>query len=243
RMRRRHEPFRDPIRRMCWKLAARDNRGPTDGELLAAFLVREEEAAFEALVHRHGPMVLAVCRRVLGNLHEAEDAFQATFLVLLRKARSIGRPEQLSNWLHGVAYRTALKARGRNMRWCPPPAPRREASQEEPDAELLRQELSQMLDDELTRLPTKYRLPILLHYLQGRTKQQTARQLDWPEGTVSSRLVRGLDLLRRRLARRGVTCSGAVLAAALGSVTEATAAPSLPLTAALGAAAGSAGLA
>jgi RNA polymerase sigma factor (sigma-70 family) len=192
-----------------------DRAGLTDGQLLEAFIQRRDEAAFEALVQRHGPMVLGVCRRVLRHAHDAEDAFQATFLVLVRKAASIAPRELVGNWLYGVAYRTALEARRaatkRRARerkvqaMPPPPAPGADHGAE----------LQALLDQELSRLPDKYRVPVVLCDLEGKTHQQAARQLGWPAGTLSSRLVRARVLLARRLARHGLPLSAGALAAAL----------------------------
>jgi len=179
---------------------------PADRELLARFATARDEAAFAALVRRHGPMVLGVCRRLLGDAHEAEDAFQATFLVLVHKARSLGRPELLGPWLHGVAHRTAARARR---------AARRRAREREavampdgdPAAEVVWRELRQVLDEELGRLARKYRDPLVLFYLQGKTTEEVAGLLGCPKGTVLSRLARGRDRLRDRLARRGAALS------------------------------------
>jgi RNA polymerase sigma factor (sigma-70 family) len=192
-----------------------------DAELLGRYVAghRDEsaEAAFAALVERHGPMVLGVCRRVLGDRHAAEDAFQATFLVLARKAGAISRREQLANWLHGVASRTALDARARAVR-------RRAREQEAlataiadtgPDDGPARGELRAILDEELARLPASYRGPVILCELDGLSRQVAARQLGIPEGTLSSRLARAKDLLRHRLTRRGLAPAVVALEAAL----------------------------
>ena len=154
----------------------------------------KDEAAFEALVRRHGPMVLGVCRRVLRNHHDAEDAFQATFLVLVRKAASIVPREMVANWLYGVAYRTALKARSMIARQ----RVRERQVTEMPEPEAAEpddcwRDLQPLLDQELSRLPDKYRVPIVLCDLEGKTGKEAARQLGWPEGTVASRLARGRD--------------------------------------------------
>jgi RNA polymerase sigma-70 factor (ECF subfamily) len=189
----------------------------TDEQLLDSFLTRHDQAAFEALVRRHGPMVLGVCRRVLPNPHDVEDAFQATFLVLIHKARALSRRELLANWLYGVAYRTAVKAKGeaarRRLHERHAGAAALMASEPAPD--LLDGELGQVLDEELQRLPKKYRVPLVLCYLEGQTYEQTARQLGWTPGTVSGRLARARDLLRDRLTRRGVTFAGGLLATGL----------------------------
>jgi RNA polymerase sigma factor (sigma-70 family) len=191
----------------------------TDEQLLDNFLTRHDQAAFEALVRRHGPMVLGVCRRVLPNPHDVEDAFQATFLVLIHKARALSRRELLANWLYGVAYRTAVKAKGeaarRRLHERHAGAAALMASEPAPD--LLEGELGQVLDEELQRLPKKYRVPLVLCYLEGQTYEQTARQLGWTPGTVSGRLARARDLLRGRLTRRGVTFAVGLLATGLAT--------------------------
>jgi RNA polymerase sigma factor (sigma-70 family) len=190
-------------------------RGLPDGQLLERFLSRHEEAAFEALVRRHGPMVLGVCRRVLGSLHDAEDAFQATFLVLVRKAASLRSRELLGNWLYGVAYRTAMKARTMNARR----RAREERARVKPAVDRPTEdgweELLPLLDQELSQLPDKYRVPVVLCDLEGRSRREVARDLKVPEGTVSSRLATARKLLAGRLARYGVALSGGALAAVL----------------------------
>jgi RNA polymerase sigma factor (sigma-70 family) len=188
--------------------------GMTDGQLLDYFLNQRDDAAFAALVRRHGPMVWGVCRRVLHHHHDAEDAFQATFLVLVRKAASVEPKEMLGNWLYGVAYQTALKARsvaarrkGRERQVVEMPEP---AVEEE-----VWHDLQPLLDQELSRLPDKYRVPIVLCDLEGKTRKEAARQLGWPEGTVAGRLATARTMLARRLARRGVALSGGTLAVVL----------------------------
>src|SRR5262249_15380177 len=170
------------------------------------------EAAFAALVRRHGTMVLSVCQRILGNAADADDAFQTTFLVLVRKARSLRSRAVLGDWLHGVAKRSALKARSaaQHRRGKEQAMARSESHGEEP-----RDEWLPILDEEISRLPEKYRLPIILCELEGRTRQEAAQQLRWPEGTVAGRLARAREMLARRLTRRGVKLSAASLAAAL----------------------------
>jgi RNA polymerase sigma factor (sigma-70 family) len=177
----------------------------SDEQLLEWFVRRREEAAFSALVRRHGPMVLGVCRRVLRHSHDAEDAFQATFLVLAEKAHRLRRPELLANWLYGVAYRTALHARQRAARRSE--RERETAAMFPPtsDPEIESRELRRILDEELHRLPEKYRAPLVLCYLEGKTNEEAARLLGWPAGSMSHRLARGRELLRERLhARLGV---------------------------------------
>jgi RNA polymerase sigma-70 factor (ECF subfamily) len=200
----------------------------TDGQLLDAFVRAQDVTAFEALVRRHGPMVLGVCRRVLRHMHDAEDAFQATFLVLFRRAVSLGRREVVGNWLYGVAYRTALKARAAAAR-------RRVKEQaaarpEEAPAPTPRQELQTLLDQEVSRLPDKYRIPVALCELQGKTRKEAAQQLGWPEGTVAGRLARARALLARRLAGYGPPLSAVALAAVFSQDTAAAALPT-PLVA------------
>src|SRR5258708_2093044 len=185
-------------------------RGPdetSDGQLLERFICRREEAAFEALVLRHGPMVLGVCRRVLRHVHDAEDAFQATFLVLARKAAGIRRRELLGNWLYGTAYRAALEAQAARQRT------RETQVSAMPEPEVFDdaadwRELRPILDRELNRLPDKYRVAIVLCDLEGGTRRDVARQLDIPEGTLSGRLTTARRLLAKRLARFGPALSG-----------------------------------
>jgi RNA polymerase sigma-70 factor (ECF subfamily) len=179
-----------------------------DGELLTRYLAGREPAALEALVRRHGPVVLGVCRRVLGDPHDAEDAFQATFLVLVRKAGAVRPREMVGPWLYGVATRTALKARALGAK--------RRAREKQVDAlpEVAAADWLPLLDREVQRLPAKYRLPVVLCELQGHSRADAAGLLRVPEGTLSSRLARARVLLRRRLVRCGAGAA-AVLGAAL----------------------------
>ena len=194
-----------------------------DGQLLDHFLAHHDETAFEALVRRHGPMVMGVCRRVLRNSHDAEDAFQATFLVLVRKAASVVPREMVGNWLYGVAYRTALGAKTACAR-------RRAKEREMPRREALDEDiwskLRPLLDHELSHLPDKYRVPIVLCDLESKSRKEAARQLGWSEGTLSGRLARARILLARRLSARGLTLSGGALAAALAGNTALASVPS-----------------
>lgn len=173
---------------------------PPDADLLARWSIDGDRDALERLVRRHGGLVLGVCRRILGDTPDADDAFQAVFLVFLRKAHSLDRPEHVAGWLHGVALLVARKVRAERARRheretaiVDPVAP---ATPDDPE------ELRRTLDEELDRLPEKYRLPILLCELEGHTLDEAARLLGWPRGTVAGRLSRGRDLLRRRLARK-----------------------------------------
>jgi RNA polymerase sigma factor (sigma-70 family) len=199
--------------------------GLTDAQLLERFLGRREEGAFAALVARHGPMVRAVCRGVLRDQNDAEDAFQATFLVLFRKAGGLRSAGSVGSWLYRVAYRIAMRANAVAAR-------RRERPIEEinmaaeagstGEAEIDR-ELLPIIHAEIDRLPDHYRAPIALCYLEGLSYEQAAHQLGWPLGTVGSRIARARELLRSRLVRRGVTATTASLSVLLAR--EATAAP------------------
>lgn len=202
-----------------------DGAGWTDGQLLASFVDHKDEAAFEALVRRHGPMVFGVCRRVVCNHHDAEDAFQTTFLVLARKASSVRPRERVANWLYGVALRTAMKAKAMTEKR----RGREKQVAEMPQPEAVRQDqwrdLKPLLDRELNGLPEKYRLPILLCDLEGKTIKEVSRQLSWPQGTLAGRLARGRKLLAKRLARRGVALSAGSLAAAVSQNSASAAVP------------------
>ncbi len=188
----------------------------SDGELLERFVARRDEPAFEAIVRRHGPMVLGVCRRVLGDHHDAEDAFQAVFLVLARKAGSVRPGEMLPNWLHGVAHHVAIKAhavngrrrsRERQVTTMPEPAMRQESPGDD---------LRGLIDRELSRLPAKYRVAVILCDLEGVGYKEAAVRLGWPVGTVSGRLSRARALLARRLTRRGLAFPAGMLAIVMG---------------------------
>jgi RNA polymerase sigma factor (sigma-70 family) len=214
-----------------------DDGGTTDGRLLERFVSDRDEAAFEALVRRHGPMVLGVCRRLLHNPQDAEDAFQATFLVLVRKAAAVGRRELLGNWLYGVAYRTALDARSAAARRRA--RERQVSAMPEPEANDgadVGPDLRPLLDQELSRLPDKYRVPVVLCDLQGGTRRGVAEQLGVPEGTLSGRLTTARRMLARRLARRGLVLSAGALTAALSPGAASACVPAPLLTATVGAA-------
>jgi RNA polymerase sigma factor (sigma-70 family) len=192
-------------------LLRQDEADLTDGDLLESFITRRDTVAFEALMRRHGPMVLGVCRRVLRNEADAEDAFQATFLVLVRKAASIRPRGMVGNWLYGVAHSTALKARAMSTKRL---AKEREAAERPTSARAADswQHLQALLDQELKALPDKYRAAIVLCDLEGKSIKEAARQLGCPQGTVGTRLARGRRLLARRLARQGLALSGGVIA-------------------------------
>ncbi|MBI1914275.1 MAG: sigma-70 family RNA polymerase sigma factor [Planctomycetes bacterium] len=188
---------------------------PPDAELLGRFVARRDEPAFTLLVRRHGPMVLGVCRRVLGNEHDVEDAFQATFLTLARKAGSISNRASLGGWLHAVARRTAIRARAAAALRRRHEQAVRESRPEDFITAVAWRELQPLLDEEVGRLPERYRLPFLLCYLEGQTYRAAARHLNCPVATVSRRLAQARALLRQRLIRRGLTLPTGVLALAL----------------------------
>jgi RNA polymerase sigma factor (sigma-70 family) len=193
----------------------REGAGLTDGQLLERFISARDSAALAALVRRHGPMVWGVCRRVLRSEHDAEDAFQAAFLVLVRKPASVVPREMVANWLHGVAYQTALKARAT--------AARRRARERQvaeiPEPLTVPQELwndlQPLFDQELSNLPDIYRAVVVLCDLEGKTRREAARLLGCPEGTVAGRLARARALLAKRLSQRGVALSGGALTSLL----------------------------
>jgi RNA polymerase sigma factor (sigma-70 family) len=191
----------------------------TDAELLERFLDGKDEAAFELLVWRHGPMVLGVCRRILQDPHEAEDAFQAAFFTLARKAGSIGRRDSVGAWLYRVAYRIALRARARRVRQAQREQPLGDLPVAEVGCEpadlLAWSELRPVLDAEVNRLPEKYRAAFVLCYLEGKTNEQAAEQLGCPKGTILSRLSRARERLRKRLMQRGVVLAALPLARVL----------------------------
>jgi RNA polymerase sigma factor (sigma-70 family) len=203
--------------------------GVTDAQLLERFATHGDETAFELLLRRHAGMVWQVCRRVLRDPHHAEDAFQATFLILVRKAGSIAKRGALAGWLYRVAYHAALRARSRVERR----AVREKQALDleltvaaaDPVPEFLRRDLWSVLDRELNALPEKYRAAVVLCYLEGKTYDEAARQLGCPKGTLSTRLTQAREILRQRLARQGVALSGGGLAAYLGRPTTAAGAP------------------
>jgi RNA polymerase sigma factor (sigma-70 family) len=211
------------IRHLCQAVLQQNAR--TDGQLLASFIDNRDEAAFAALVHRHGPMVFGVCRRVVGNHHDADDAFQATFLVLARKATSVRPRDKVANWLHGVALRTAMKAKSMSAKR----RGREKQVTEMPEPEAAPQgqwrDLQPLLDQELNGLPENYRLPILLCDLEGKSIKDAAQQLGWPQGSLAGRLARGRKLLAKRLANRGVVLSAGSLAAVVSQNVASAAVP------------------
>jgi RNA polymerase sigma factor (sigma-70 family) len=205
----------------------------SDRELFEAYLFQRDSSSLEALVHRHGPMVFGVCRRILHNVQDAEDAFQATFLVLLRRAESVWPREQVGNWLYGVAYRTALEARRlaakRHRR--EQPLTGREDRAVTPAEPASWQDIKPVLDQELAHLPDKFRSVVVLCDLEGRTRKEAAGHLGLPEGTVSGRLTTARRMLAQRLARRGLSLTGGVLLSALGHTTASAEIPPVLVTA------------
>jgi RNA polymerase sigma factor (sigma-70 family) len=198
--------------------------GVSDGQLLARFAATRDEAAFTALLRRHGGMVLGVAQRVVGHVQDAEDVFQATFLVLARRAGSVAQGEAVGNWLYGVAYRTALQARAANLRR----QAREQQVEKMPHPLVLPEEpldWRPLLDEELSCLPEKYRAALVLCDLEGQPRKEAAVRLGVPEGTLSSRLAAGRKLLGQRLSRRGLVLSGA-MTAALAQSTAPAAVPS-----------------
>ena len=197
--------------------------GVSDTELLRRFVDQHDEAAFELLLWRHAALVLHVCRQVLGDEQTAEDAFQATFLILARKANSISRREALGSWLYRVAYHVALKARAEMRK-------QKSVLRELDDRDLSapvdcmeQREQRQILVEEVHHLPTKFRAAIVACYLEEKTLEEAAQQLGWPRGTVASRLARGREMLRRRLIRRGVSLTAGTLTSILCVQTSAAA--------------------
>src|SRR5262245_7271809 len=192
----------DVLTRFCHTLASPALAGLSDRALLERFTDQRDEAAFAAVFDRHGPLVLSVCRRVLRDEHLAEDVFQAVFLVLARKASSIRRSELLANWLFGVSLRLAKNARQTEAR-------RRRVESQPPvrvsSGRSISDELLTVLDEELQRLPADCRAPLLSCYHRGRTQDEAARELGWSVRTLRRRLERGRQLLRTRMARRGIT--------------------------------------
>jgi RNA polymerase sigma factor (sigma-70 family) len=201
--------------------------GLSEGQLLERFLARRDEVAFEALVARHGPMVLGVCRGVLRDPHEAEDAFQATFLVLIRKAGTIRRGDSLGPWLYRIARRVAVRASAGGSRRRGSEVQAAEAVAAAPAPDGPDRDARALIHEELDRLPEKYRAPIVLCYLEGRTHEEAARQLRWPIGSVKGRLSRARGLLRDRLTRRGLALSGVAPAFALEGEAGAAVPPAL----------------
>jgi RNA polymerase sigma factor (sigma-70 family) len=205
-------PLLQPLLRAARRDAGTPADAPSDGELLDRFVTRQDEAAFGELLRRHGPWLLGLGRRLLSDVHAAEDVFQATFLVLVRKAGSVRRRASVGSWLHGVALRVAARARSRAIRWHtldeePPLSPAADPADEAATREAVR-----LLHAEIAHLPERYREPILLCDLACLSREEAARRLGCSEGSVKGRLERGRAILRERLVRRGLTLSVGVVA-------------------------------
>lgn len=204
----------------------------TDRQMLERFLAAKEEAAFAELVRRHGPMVRGVCRRILGREHDTDDAFQATFLVLFRKAAAVVHYNSLASWLHQVACRVAMKARTTLARRRALERKRgamaTEESGDDAERDVAHRDLERVLDEELQDLPSDCRDPIVLCYLEGKTHAEAADELGWPRGSMAKRLTRAQELLRGRLTRRGLAMSTALVAASLSQAAAEASVPASP---------------
>jgi RNA polymerase sigma factor (sigma-70 family) len=232
------------IRHLKRMVGPTEGGGLSDAQLLERWIAGRDEAAFEVILWRHGPMVLGVCRRVLADAHDVDDAFQATFLTFVRCAAAIRKREALGAWLYQVAYRVALRARVRRQQRAAREEIGVEALCSEPSSDPLWRDVRPVLDEEIDRLPTKYRAAFVLCYLQGQTNEEAAQSLGCPVGTIQSRLAWARERLRNRLSGRGVTVTGTALIALLSRQPVASAAPAhlidTTLKAALAYAAGSA---
>jgi len=221
------ETINDVLRYLHRLCEADDARDLHDSELLKRFLERHEETAFAILVCRHGPMVLSVCQRILHDAHAAEDAFQATFLVLVRRSTAIRKHGSVGCWLHGVAQRIALRARAQSA------AQSNRARRINPMPgtdtldELTWHELRTIIDEEIGALAEKHRAPVVLCYLEGKSYDQAARELGWPKSSLASRLTQARDVLRERLVQRGICLSAAGLAVGLTERATGAALPAL----------------
>jgi RNA polymerase sigma factor (sigma-70 family) len=208
-------PLAAVLRHIRRAAAGPADQQPADRQLLERFALHRDEAAFAALLGRHGPMVLGVCRGILGDAHAAEDAFQATFLVLARNAGSIHRRDSVGGWLYQVARRAALRARAGAARRQLLEKRAEPMPSADPWLDLSLRELREAVHEELGRLPERYRAPLVLCYLEGKTKEEAARLLDWSPGAVKGRLERGRKQLRTRLTRRGLALPAGVFASLL----------------------------
>lgn len=221
------QPLNGALQHLRKMAAVQTYRRVSDRELLERFVGERDEAAFTVMIERHGPMVLGVCRRALSNSHDAEDACQATFLVLARRAASVRKKTSLSSWLHGVACRVAAKLtrdyarRKKRERRVDTPAPK------DPAAEVTWREVQATLDAELQRLPDRLRTPLILCYLECMTRDEAAQHLGISLGSLHGRLERARDLLREHLTKRGLTLSAVMTAAALGERAQAALAPTI----------------
>jgi RNA polymerase sigma factor (sigma-70 family) len=213
-------PLRSAILRLLRGLPPAD--GTDDAALLERFVAWRDEAAFELLVYRHGPMVRGLCRRVLRHEQDAEDAFQAAFLTLARRAAKVRGGRSLAGWLYRVAFHAALKAKARTARRATADLPEDVCRGADPADESLAREVRAVLDEEVLRLPERYRLPVVLCYLQGRSNREAAAELGCPRGTVDSRLSEARRRLRGRLVRRGLApAAGIILERVLAQAADA----------------------
>lgn len=217
--------------------------GLSEGQLLARFVESRDDAAFEAIVTRFGPMVMGICRQVLNDSHAADDAFQATFLVLVRRARTIRDRELLGNWLYGAALKVARRARADQAKQRSREAEVRSVKTEfdGDSTSPTDQEFAPALHEEISRLADKYRRPMVLCFLEGHTCEEAADRLGWPVGTVKGRISRAKDLLRGRLARRGIVATSTLISTTLTRAAEASISPVIldqTVKAAMGLAAG-----
>ncbi|MBY0526915.1 MAG: sigma-70 family RNA polymerase sigma factor [Gemmataceae bacterium] len=227
-----HEPLALVLRQLRRLVGAPAAADASDGQLLERFVAQHEESAFATLMQRHGPLVLSVCRRLLTDANDVDDAFQATFAVLVRRAASLKREGSLGSWLYVVAQRVALKARANAARrrsretQAEDMAQATEPSCEfDPQTAAARRELRLVLDAEVSLLPEKYRAPVVLCYLEGKTNEEAARELGYPIGSMSWRLDKGRELLRQRLVGRGLALSAGAMLASLAASTATAAVP------------------
>jgi RNA polymerase sigma factor (sigma-70 family) len=223
------------LRKLAGTLAAREL---TDADLLGRYVSDRDEAAFAAIVERHGGLVWSVCRRLLSRTEDVEDAFQATFLVLIRKATTIRQRGAIASWLYGVAYRTAMKAKKSSASRRERQSPTLVREPEQPISVAALRELQTLLDQEVERLPEKYRAPFVLCCLEGKSRAEAARDLGWKEGTIAGRVAGARERLQHRLARRGVALTSALCAGALAGPEASGAVPAALSVATMRAAAG-----
>src|SRR5579864_941979 len=216
-------------RHVCSLLGAAPTADPADAQLLARYVAEHDDASFAELVRRHGPLIHGVCRRVLTNPCDAEDAFQATLLILTHKAASIQKGDSIASWLHNVALRVAIRLRRNVVRRKEQALPA-DLAQAERD-EVSWREIQLLLDKELARLPERFRQPLILCYLEGKTRDEAASELGWSLSTFRGRLERGRERLRCRLERRGLTLSAALLATLAARHADAALPPTLTASA------------
>jgi RNA polymerase sigma factor (sigma-70 family) len=215
------------LERLRHVVAAQSCRHRTDHDLLEEYVARQDEMAFAGLVDRYGPMVMGLCRRQLRHRQDAEDAFQAVFLVLARKAGGIRKSASLPGWLHSVALRAAMRLRAGQARRRARETALIDVAEANHGADVTVRETQQVLEEELDRLADKYRAPLLLCCVQGKTRDEAAQQLGWRLGVLRGRLDRGRELLRGRLSRRGVTLPAVLLPLGIAATSEAAVVPAL----------------